>query len=183
MSASPPTSLNPAQTEAVTHSGECPLLIIAGAGSGKTNTLAHRVRNILDFPALFCPPARLITLAQNYRSTQTIFDASNAVISLAAERFSKDLSSSRSQGEKPKLVTVPEGADQSNYIADEVLAARERGVPLKEQAVLFRTAHHSGPLEIELARHPIREVWRLALFGSGSRQGCPEHPALRREPV
>src|SRR3954470_14923356 len=52
---------------------------------------AAEVRNILEFPARFAPPARVITLATNYRSTQTILDASNAVIALASERFTKDL--------------------------------------------------------------------------------------------
>ncbi len=52
---------------------------------------AAEVRNILDFPAQFEPPAQVVTLERNYRSTQAILDASNAVISLAAERFTKDL--------------------------------------------------------------------------------------------
>jgi DNA helicase-2/ATP-dependent DNA helicase PcrA len=116
---------------------------------------AAEVRNILDFPALFTPPARVITLEQNYRSTQAILDASNAVISLAAERFTKNLTSSRAVGERAKLVTVRDGTDQASYVVDRVLEARERGVALKSQAVLFRTAHHSGPLEIELARRNI----------------------------
>src|SRR4051794_3952527 len=42
---------------------------------------AAEIRNILDFPALFTPPARVITLEKNYRSTQAILNASNAVIS------------------------------------------------------------------------------------------------------
>ena len=49
------------------------------------------MRNILDFPAQFDPPARVVTLERNYRSTQPILDASNAVIALAAERFTKNL--------------------------------------------------------------------------------------------
>ena len=52
---------------------------------------AAEVRNILDFPAQFDPPARVLTLSRNYRSTQPILDASNAVIALAAERFTKNL--------------------------------------------------------------------------------------------
>ncbi len=50
---------------------------------------AATVRNILDFPAEFAPPARVVTLDRNYRSTQPILDASNAVIGLAPERFTK----------------------------------------------------------------------------------------------
>ena len=52
---------------------------------------AATVRNILDFPQQFSPPARVVTLEQNYRSTQPILDAANAVIAFASERFTKNL--------------------------------------------------------------------------------------------
>src|SRR3954452_11026376 len=52
---------------------------------------AATVRNILDFPAQFSPPASIITLDRNYRSTQTILAAANGVIGLAKERFTKNL--------------------------------------------------------------------------------------------
>ncbi len=54
---------------------------------------AATVRNILDFPQQFSPPARSSRSKQNYRSTQPILDAANAVIALAAERFTKNLHS------------------------------------------------------------------------------------------
>ena len=115
---------------------------------------AADVRNILDFPAQFAPPARVVTLAQNYRSTQPILDASNAVIGLAAERYAKDLWSDRS-GEAPRLVTVLDEMAQARWVADEVLLQREGGLVLKQQAVLFRTGHHSAALELELTRRHI----------------------------
>ena len=49
------------------------------------------MRNILDFPSLFSPLARVVTLEENYRSTQPILAASNAVIGLTRERFTKNL--------------------------------------------------------------------------------------------
>lgn len=52
------------------------------------------VRNILDYPSEFTPPARVVTLARNYRSTQSILDATNAVIGLAAERFTRNCGAS-----------------------------------------------------------------------------------------
>src|SRR3954447_26679140 len=52
---------------------------------------AANVRNILDFPACFSPPAEIVTLERNYRSTEAILAASNAVIGLAPERFTKNL--------------------------------------------------------------------------------------------
>ncbi|MFX5521842.1 UvrD-helicase domain-containing protein, partial [Acinetobacter baumannii] len=64
------------------------------------------VRNILDFPLRFSPPAGQVTLSRNYRSTQPILAAANAVIGLAAERFTKDLWSDRASAEKPGVVVV-----------------------------------------------------------------------------
>ncbi len=116
---------------------------------------AASVRNILDFPRQFDVPATIVTLEQNYRSSQPILSASNAVIGLARERFTKDLRSDRISSEKPALVTVPDDIGQVNYIVTTILENREAGVPLKEQAVLFRTASHSAILEIELARRNI----------------------------
>ena len=116
---------------------------------------AATVRNILDLPAMFSPPAAMITLEQNYRSTAPILAASNAVIAFASERFTKDLRTDRSSTQRPSLVTVADDIAQATYVAERVLANREAGVALKSQAVLFRTSHHSTLLEIELARRNI----------------------------
>jgi DNA helicase-2/ATP-dependent DNA helicase PcrA len=116
---------------------------------------AATVRNILDFPRGFSPPARLVTLERNYRSTQPILAAANAVIGLAAERFTKNLWSERTGSQRPLLVSLRDEADQANYVVERALANRERGIALKAQAVLFRASHHSGPLEIELTRRNI----------------------------
>ncbi len=116
---------------------------------------AATVRNILDFPGQFSPPARIVTLERNYRSTQTILSAANGVIGLAKERFTKNLWTERSSGIKPQLVTVRDEADQARHIVERILENRESGARLKEQAVLFRTSSHSGPLEVELTRRNI----------------------------
>jgi len=113
------------------------------------------VRNILDFPAHFEPPARRVTLARNYRSTQAILAAANEVIAQAKERYSKELWSERTSAGRPQLVSVRDDADQAGYVVEQVLARRESGIKLKAQAVLFRTAHHSVRLEIELTRRNI----------------------------
>src|SRR6516162_3440592 len=116
---------------------------------------AATVRNILDFPKQFTPPARIITLDRNYRSTQPILAAANAVIDLAVERHKKDLRSERPSAEQPQLVSVRDETDQARYVVDLVLEYREAGVLLKQQAVLFRASHHSAQLELELARRNI----------------------------
>ncbi len=116
---------------------------------------AASVRNILDFPRHFDPPATVITLEQNYRSTQPILEACNAVIAEAKERFSKSLLSERLSAKRPVLATVENESDQVEYVVSRILERREAGVALKAQAVLMRAAHHSDPLEVELARRNI----------------------------
>src|SRR5690606_37477409 len=113
------------------------------------------VRNILDFPKEFSPAAEVITLDRNYRSTQPILAAANGVIDLAKERFTKNLWTDRPSNDRPRLVTVRDEADQAKFVADEVLENRETGMRLKDQAVLFRASHHSGPLEVEVTRRNI----------------------------
>jgi DNA helicase-2/ATP-dependent DNA helicase PcrA len=116
---------------------------------------AATIRNILDFPAHFSPPADVITLDRNYRSTQPILAAANAVIGLASERFTKNLWTDRKSADRPQLVTVRDETAQADFVASRVLENREGGTALKQQAVLFRASHHSGPLEVELVRRNI----------------------------
>ncbi len=116
---------------------------------------AATVRNILDFPGCFRPPAAVVTLERNYRSTAPILAAANAVIALGGERFTKNLWTEKCGGERPRLVTVCDEADEARYIVERVLENRETGVTLKSQAILFRASHQSGPLEVELTRRNI----------------------------
>ncbi len=116
---------------------------------------AAEVRNILDFPGQFPTPAEMITLDRNYRSTDAILAAANAVVGAARERFTKNLWTDRTSPARPVLLSVRDEAGQARYVCDKVLEEREAGTALKEQAVLFRTSHHSGPLEIELTRRNI----------------------------
>ena len=117
---------------------------------------AATIRNILDFPKEFSPkPADVITLDRNYRSAEPILAAANAVIELARERYTKNLWTDRASEQRPMLVTVKDEIDQAAYIVEQVLANREIGMTLKQQAVLFRTSSHSSALEIELTRKNI----------------------------
>jgi DNA helicase-2/ATP-dependent DNA helicase PcrA len=119
---------------------------------------AATVRNILDFPSRFTPHARIVALDRNYRSTQPILDASNAVIGLAAERYTKNLWTDRASSRKPRLVTVRDESDQARCVAEQVLECREAGMALKAQSVLFRSSSHSAQLELELTRRGIPYV-------------------------
>lgn len=115
---------------------------------------AATVRNILDFPDHY-PGTTVVALEQNYRSTQKILDVTNGVIAAAAERHRKELWSSRGPGALPRLVTCADEDAQNEYLVDQILQRRESGVPLKQQAVLFRASHHSMALEAELGRRNI----------------------------
>ena len=116
---------------------------------------AAAVENILGFPDRFRPKAEVVTLAQNFRSSQSILDSANALMADAPRQHRKHLLSMRGQGPRPKLVTVDDLPTQAEFICTRVLASREAGTPLKRQAVLFRTGTHSDVLEIELAKRKI----------------------------
>jgi DNA helicase-2/ATP-dependent DNA helicase PcrA len=113
------------------------------------------VRNILDFPGQFSQPAQVITLDRNYRSTQPILDASNAVIAAALERHAKTLWTDKVASSLPQLVLIPDEAEQARWVCNRILEHREAGIKLTTQAVLFRAASHSAALELELMRRNI----------------------------
>ena len=115
---------------------------------------AADVHNILDFPTQF-PGAQQITLERNYRSRQPILDATNQIISLARERFTKDLWSARGGEQKPLLVTCEREEEQTEYVVRKILEHYEQGIPLRRQAVLFRVGYWSDHLEVELGRRKI----------------------------
>jgi DNA helicase-2/ATP-dependent DNA helicase PcrA len=116
---------------------------------------AAAVENILGFAERFNPPAEVVTLAQNYRSTQQVLDVANAVMAEAPRQHRKYLLSIRGEGARPRLVSIDELQSQAEYICIEILKRREANVPLKRQAVLFRSASHSDLLEVELAKRKI----------------------------
>jgi DNA helicase-2/ATP-dependent DNA helicase PcrA len=115
---------------------------------------AATVRNILEFPDRF-PGTTIVRLERNYRSTRPILDASNAVIAASKRRHPKTLWTERTDGGPPVLLTCLDEADQSDAVCRAVLEHRERGTLLRDQAILFRTGHHSDLLEVELARRNI----------------------------
>jgi len=111
-------------------------------------------RNILDFPEQF-PGATVVTLEQNYRSTQPVLDVTNTLISRARERFTKQLWTARQGGERPWLVNARDEQQQTQFVVDRVLELNEEGMPLREMAVLFRAGYMSADLEIELTNRKI----------------------------
>jgi len=111
-------------------------------------------RNIMDFPQQF-PGTRVLTLEENYRSTQPILNLTNQIISRASEGHDKQLYTRRENGEIPVLVQAPTEREQSQFIRQKILELREEGVPLHEMAVLFRSSFQSFDLEMELTRSEV----------------------------
>ena len=148
---------------------------------------AARVENILGFTDRY-PSATVVTLDRNYRSTPEVLDATNAVIGASETAFDKQLWTKRPPGPVPELVTCYDEAAQADWVCDRVLELRERGIALREQAVLFRTGHHSGGLELELGRRqiPFVKFGGLTFMDHGQPEGrprlesCPPHDARYR---
>ncbi|MEM8940816.1 MAG: ATP-dependent helicase [Pseudomonadota bacterium] len=116
---------------------------------------AANIENILGFPAQYTPAAQVIKLVQNYRSSQLILDAANALMKESQRTYQKELRSDRSTGPKPQFVTLEDDHAQAGYVVERVLANRESGQLLRNQAVLFRASDHADALEVELIRRDI----------------------------
>lgn len=119
---------------------------------------AAEVENILGFPAQYSPEGHVVTLTQNYRSTQSILDTANCLIAASERRYRKSLKTDKPDGGKPRYVTVEDGDAEAEFVVEAILGNREEGFRLRDQAVLFRGSHHSDRLEIELIRRNIPYV-------------------------
>jgi DNA helicase II / ATP-dependent DNA helicase PcrA len=111
-------------------------------------------KNIIDFPKIF-KEAKIITLEENYRSTQSILNLGNALISQAKEKFEKNLYTKKKAASLPVFIEAEDENSQSKYVADKILELREEGIELSDIAVLFRSGWHSNDLEIELSSRNI----------------------------
>jgi len=112
-------------------------------------------KNIIDFPNIF-KGTKVITLEENYRSTQPILDLTNEVINSAEEKFDKSLFTRNGGDTLPVYVDVYNENSQSKYIVRKILdIRRESNIPLSEIAILFRSGWHSNDLEVELASNGI----------------------------
>ncbi len=136
----------------------CGLCVVGDDAQSIYSFRAASVDNILGFPTRFAPPAAVVALERNYRSVQPVLDAANALIGEGTRQYRKSLQSSRASQQRPWHVSVVDDRAQAEYVVSRILEARERGVALKHQAVLFRSSHHSDMLELELVRRNIPYV-------------------------
>ncbi len=112
------------------------------------------IRNILDFQDDF-PDAHVIKLEQNYRSTQTILDASNAVIAQNRAQMHKTLWTDQGAGDPVIVRELDDEYAEGRYVLGEVERLRDEGVSLAEIACLYRTNAQSRVLQDALVRADV----------------------------
>jgi len=113
------------------------------------------IRNILDFERDF-PDAEVVKLEQNYRSTQTILSAANAVVDQNRERRPKRLWTEIAGGEPLRLTELSDEHEEARWVAGEIeRLAEEEDVPREEVAVFYRTNAMSRVLEDTLNRFDL----------------------------
>ncbi len=112
------------------------------------------IRNINDFEKDF-PDARVVVLDQNYRSTDTILDAANAVIANNPRRTPKRLWSDRGKGEPIIRFEAEDEHDEAGFVADEIERLIELGYNLADVAVFYRTNAQSRVIEDVLVRRGV----------------------------
>ena len=141
--------------------------VVTAVGDDAQSIYAFRaatVRNILDFPQRF--DAEIALLERSHRSTPQLLAFTNAVIAEASERHEKTLDSLRPPGRRPEVITCADEAAQSGAVCERVLDHFACGTPLRAQAVLVRTGHHSDLLELELSARniPFRKFGGLSFL-------------------
>jgi DNA helicase-2/ATP-dependent DNA helicase PcrA len=119
---------------------------------------AAEVANILGFPDQFIPGAQVVSLEENYRSTQQILDSANCLIAESERQYRKNLFADCKNGAPPQYVTVEDSDAEAEFVVESILQNREAGMQLMDQAALFRGSHHSDRLELELVRRNIPYV-------------------------
>ena len=123
------------------------------------------IENILNFEEQY-PKARTIRLEQNYRSTQNILDAANAVIKNNRGRKGKTLWTDNGGGDVVTVKTTFNESDEANYVAGDILMGVNRGRSFRDTAVLYRMNAQSNALEYAMKRNgiPYKVVGGMKFF-------------------
>lgn len=143
-----------AQIACLLAAGQANIMVVGDDAQSIYSFRGANFKNIIDFPMIF-KGAKIITLEENYRSTQPILNLTNAVISQAKEKFEKNLYTKKKEGNIPVFIDCRDENSQSSFVADRILELREEGLGLNDIAVLFRSGWHSNDLEIILAGRNI----------------------------
>ena len=111
------------------------------------------IENILSFEKEF--GARVVKLEQNYRSTETILNAANAVIKNNTQRKGKALWSELGEGDRVQLHLFQSEMEEADFVAKTVMDFTEEGGSFRDNAVLYRTNAQSRSVELALARSGV----------------------------
>ncbi len=123
------------------------------------------IENILNFEHQY-PNARTIRLEQNYRSTQNILDAANAVIKNNTGRKGKTLWTDNGAGEVVRIKTTFNEGDEANFVTGDIMMGMNRGRNFRDTAVLYRMNAQSNALEYAMKRNgiPYKVVGGMKFF-------------------
>ncbi len=156
------------------------LLVVGDDAQSIYSFRAAEIKNILSFPEVYLK-TKTFKLTKNYRSSPEILDLANSSIGKNKHQFKKELTAILTTGEKPNLVPAGNASQEAQYISQQILDLREKGVPLTEIAVLFRAAFHSQALEFELMRRDIPYEYRggLKFFERAHVKDIVSHLRLR----
>jgi DNA helicase II / ATP-dependent DNA helicase PcrA len=112
------------------------------------------IRNVLEFERDY-PEAKVVKLEQNYRSTQTILDAANAVVANNASRKPKELWTAGHQGERIRIFTAVDEYSEARFVVSEIKRLMDSGAPPRDVSVFYRTNAQSRALEDVLVREGV----------------------------
>ncbi|MGM0572000.1 DNA helicase II [Marinobacter sp.] len=135
-------------------SNRVPITVVGDDDQSIYGWRGAKIENIQQFQRDF-PNARLVRLEQNYRSTQLILKAANAVIANNQGRLGKELWTDGPEGEPISLYAAFNEMDEANYIADTISAWVDEGNLRSEAAILYRSNAQSRVLEESLMRQGI----------------------------
>ncbi|MGD1011671.1 MAG: UvrD-helicase domain-containing protein [Acidimicrobiales bacterium] len=148
---------NLAQNELVIQLGEARrnVCVVGDTDQSIYRFRGAEMRNLLEFERAF-PDARLIVLDQNYRSSQTILDAANAVIGNNLLRQEKDLWSALGKGDRIRRYRAGDDRDEASFVTGEIASLhRNEGIGYGDTAIFYRTNAQSLALETALADRGI----------------------------
>ena len=112
------------------------------------------IENILDFEKQY-KGSRTIRLEQNYRSTQSILNAANSIISHNIGRKGKRLWTANGEGDPILIYEASDERAEANFVSNQILKAHQKGSAMKDHAILYRTNAQSNALEYDLKRNGI----------------------------
>ena len=112
------------------------------------------ISNILNFERDY-PETKVVKLEQNYRSTQTILNAANAVVANNSSRKHKELWTAGVEGERIRLFTAADDYAEARFVVSEVQRVVDGGKSLRDVAVFYRTNAQSRSLEVVLGREGV----------------------------